>query len=98
MAICGVLKDGVWVDNPSIVKEEFRVHYQSLFSKQIGPRPLPDPLHFSTLSDVQIHFLQAPFTREEIKKAVWDWGSSKAPGPDGFSFAFMKRYWDIFGG
>ncbi|GKE33037.1 RNA-directed DNA polymerase, eukaryota, reverse transcriptase zinc-binding domain protein [Tanacetum coccineum] len=26
---------------------------------------------------------------EEIKEAVWDCGSSKAPGPDGFSFAFL---------
>ncbi|GJR02100.1 RNA-directed DNA polymerase, eukaryota [Tanacetum coccineum] len=32
---------------------------------------------------------------EEIKEAVWDCGSSKAPGPDGFSFAFVKKYWDI---
>ncbi|GJX81479.1 RNA-directed DNA polymerase, eukaryota [Tanacetum coccineum] len=32
---------------------------------------------------------------QEIKEAVWDCGSSKAPGPDGFSFAFVKKYWDI---
>ncbi|GJT97616.1 hypothetical protein Tco_1093134 [Tanacetum coccineum] len=30
---------------------------------------------------------------EEIKEAVWDCGSSKAPGPDGYSFAFVKKYW-----
>ncbi|GJX30552.1 RNA-directed DNA polymerase, eukaryota [Tanacetum coccineum] len=29
----------------------------------------------------------------EIKEAVWDCGSSKAPGPDGYSFAFVKKYW-----
>ncbi|GJR98974.1 hypothetical protein Tco_0271148 [Tanacetum coccineum] len=32
-------------------------------------------------------------TLEEIKEAVWDCGSSKAPGPDGYSFAFVKKYW-----
>ncbi|GKF78300.1 hypothetical protein Tco_0230770 [Tanacetum coccineum] len=32
-------------------------------------------------------------TLEEIKEAVWDCGSSKAPGPDGYSFAFVKTYW-----
>nr|GEV98806.1 putative RNA-directed DNA polymerase, eukaryota, reverse transcriptase zinc-binding domain protein [Tanacetum cinerariifolium] len=31
---------------------------------------------------------------EEVKNAVWDYGSSKVPGPDGFSFAFVKKYWD----
>nr|GFD46858.1 RNA-directed DNA polymerase, eukaryota [Tanacetum cinerariifolium] len=25
-------------------------------------------------------------TKEEVKKAVWDCGSDKSPGPDGFSF------------
>ena len=25
-----------------------------------------------------------------------DCGSDKAPGPDGFSFQFLKRYWDLF--
>ncbi|GKD20983.1 RNA-directed DNA polymerase, eukaryota, reverse transcriptase zinc-binding domain protein, partial [Tanacetum coccineum] len=31
---------------------------------------------------------------DEVKNAVWDCGSFKAPGPDGFSFAFVKKYWD----
>ncbi|GJX49843.1 hypothetical protein Tco_0276688 [Tanacetum coccineum] len=30
-------------------------------------------------------------TLEEIKEAVWDCGSSKAPGPDGYSFAFVNH-------
>ncbi|GKG12668.1 hypothetical protein Tco_0346905, partial [Tanacetum coccineum] len=29
----------------------------------------------------------------KLKEAVWDYGSSKAPGPDGYSFAFVKKYW-----
>ena len=40
-------------------------------------------------------FLDAPFKPDEIKQAVWDCGSDKSPGPDGFSFKFFKRYWDI---
>ncbi|GJV18221.1 RNA-directed DNA polymerase, eukaryota, reverse transcriptase zinc-binding domain protein [Tanacetum coccineum] len=32
-------------------------------------------------------------TLEEINEAVWDCESSKALGPDGYSFAFMKKYW-----
>lgn len=31
---------------------------------------------------------------EEVKRAVWDCGNEKAPGPDGFSFAFIKKCWD----
>ncbi|GJW25882.1 hypothetical protein Tco_0039693 [Tanacetum coccineum] len=35
--------------------------------------------------------LERQVTLEEIKEAVWDCGSSKAPGPDGYSFAFVKN-------
>nr|GEY36876.1 RNA-directed DNA polymerase, eukaryota, reverse transcriptase zinc-binding domain protein [Tanacetum cinerariifolium] len=30
---------------------------------------------------------------DEVKNAVWDCSSSKAPSPYGFSFAFVKIYW-----
>nr|GFA46989.1 RNA-directed DNA polymerase, eukaryota [Tanacetum cinerariifolium]GFA47533.1 RNA-directed DNA polymerase, eukaryota [Tanacetum cinerariifolium] len=32
---------------------------------------------------------------EEIKTTVWDCGSNKAPRPDGYSFLFIKRFWDL---
>ncbi|GJX62366.1 RNA-directed DNA polymerase, eukaryota, partial [Tanacetum coccineum] len=39
--------------------------------------------------------LEAEVSIEEIKKAVWDCGTDKAPGPDGFTFGFYKRYWGL---
>nr|GEX33257.1 signal recognition particle 19 kDa protein-like [Tanacetum cinerariifolium] len=36
-------------------------------------------------------------SNEEIKRAVWDCGIDKAPEPDGFTFGFYRRYWDIIG-
>ncbi|GKD62059.1 RNA-directed DNA polymerase, eukaryota, reverse transcriptase zinc-binding domain protein, partial [Tanacetum coccineum] len=38
--------------------------------------------------------LETPVSLDEVKNAVWDCGSSKAPDPDGISFAFVKKYWD----
>nr|GFA71003.1 hypothetical protein [Tanacetum cinerariifolium] len=32
---------------------------------------------------------------EEIKEAVWGCASSKAAGPDGFNFKFIKTFWDL---
>jgi hypothetical protein len=32
------------------------------------------------------------FTTKEIKDAVWDLGSGKAPGPDGFNISFIKHF------
>nr|KAJ0202709.1 hypothetical protein LSAT_V11C500285080 [Lactuca sativa] len=32
---------------------------------------------------------------EEIKKAIWSCGNDKASGPDGFTFKFLKEYWEV---
>ncbi|GJV29338.1 RNA-directed DNA polymerase, eukaryota, reverse transcriptase zinc-binding domain protein [Tanacetum coccineum] len=47
------------------------------------------------IDNIDRDYLKRLVTHEKIKEAVWDCGSSKAPGPDVFSFAFVKKYWDI---
>ncbi|GJV99434.1 RNA-directed DNA polymerase, eukaryota [Tanacetum coccineum] len=32
---------------------------------------------------------------DEIKKAVWECGLNKSPGPDGFSFDLFRKYWKL---
>ncbi|GKU95494.1 hypothetical protein SLEP1_g8850 [Rubroshorea leprosula] len=49
---------------------------------------------FKQISQADNKFLIAPFTEEEIRKVIWECDSSKAPGPDGFNFRFMKSMWD----
>lgn len=39
--------------------------------------------------------LQNPFLEEEIKKAVFDSYAEGAPSPDGFSFLFYQKFWDL---
>lgn len=41
--------------------------------------------------------LTAPFTGEEVKKALFQIGDLKAPGPDGMHAIFYKKYWDLLG-
>ena len=41
--------------------------------------------------------LLAPFSHEEIKKALFQIGGLKAPGPDGLHAVFFKRFWDLLG-
>ncbi|GKE37130.1 RNA-directed DNA polymerase, eukaryota, partial [Tanacetum coccineum] len=33
--------------------------------------------------------------QSSIKKAVWDCGTNKSQGPDGFTFEFYRKYWNI---
>jgi 23S rRNA U2552 (ribose-2'-O)-methylase RlmE/FtsJ len=37
------------------------------------------------------------FTEEEVKKALFQIGDLKAPGPDGLHFVFYKHYWSLIG-
>ncbi|GJY45892.1 RNA-directed DNA polymerase, eukaryota [Tanacetum coccineum] len=50
---------------------------------------------FKKLSSEQVDDLECDVTFDEIKKAVWDCGTNKSPGPDGFSFDFIRTFWDI---
>ncbi|GJZ72155.1 PDR ABC-type transporter family protein [Tanacetum coccineum] len=46
-----------------------------------------------TISIDQQTELEGAVSKEEVKKAVWDCGSDKSPGPDGFSFGFYRKFW-----
>jgi hypothetical protein len=41
--------------------------------------------------------LLAPFSHEDVKKAVFSIGDLKAPGPDGLHTISYKRFWELFG-
>ncbi|GJU60510.1 hypothetical protein Tco_1238276 [Tanacetum coccineum] len=53
---------------------------------------------FTSLHHDDANDLQRMPSSEEIRSAVWACGSDKSSGPDGFSFLFLKKYWDYFKG
>ncbi|GJQ96973.1 cytochrome P450 CYP72A219-like protein [Tanacetum coccineum] len=56
---------------------------------------LPSTPYLYRLNECDRALLETNVSIDEIKDVVWDCGSDKAPGPDGFTFAFVKRYWDL---
>lgn len=42
-----------------------------------------------------MHWLEEPFTEQEINNIVSNMPSHKSPGPDGFNTDFMKRCWPL---
>jgi hypothetical protein len=47
---------------------------------------------------VDMNFLlTSPFSREEVKDAMFSIGDLKAPGPDGLHAIFFKRFWNMLG-
>ncbi|GJX12486.1 RNA-directed DNA polymerase, eukaryota [Tanacetum coccineum] len=95
MAIRGVLAKGEWVVEPAMVKKEFFNHFSNRFAAPVSPK-ISIQLQFpKCLYLDQNEALERTATFDEIKKAVWDCGTNKSLGPDGFSFEFFRRYWDI---
>nr|GEX00744.1 RNA-directed DNA polymerase, eukaryota, reverse transcriptase zinc-binding domain protein [Tanacetum cinerariifolium] len=84
--IQGVMVDGMWVDSPNKVKKEFLDHFNNQFYKPDERKAtlqmeFPKQIH----SDQQRE-LESEVSNDEIKKAVWECGTDKSPGPDGFTF------------
>ncbi|GJT17786.1 RNA-directed DNA polymerase, eukaryota [Tanacetum coccineum] len=89
--------DGEWVDEPNRVKEEFRSHFAMRFQAPVVNRSKLNFQFPKRLNSDQVAELENPITREEIRNAVWGCGKNKSPGPDGFTFDFFRKFWNIIG-
>nr|GEY62122.1 putative RNA-directed DNA polymerase, eukaryota, reverse transcriptase zinc-binding domain protein [Tanacetum cinerariifolium] len=94
-AIKGILKNGVWIDDPREVKHELYTHFCNRFSCTGASHPIIEDVDFKQISVEQQEFLECDLSNEEIKRAVWNYGSDRAPGPDGFTFKFFKTFSDV---
>nr|GFC98885.1 RNA-directed DNA polymerase, eukaryota [Tanacetum cinerariifolium] len=95
LCICGVLKDGMWIDNPVVVKKEFLKHISVRFQQPRRIRPVINIDFPCTISELKKNELEGDISYQEIKRAVWDCGIDKSPGPDGVTFGFIRRYWSL---
>lgn len=41
--------------------------------------------------------LDAPYTKDEVRRAIFQMHPYKSLGPDGMSPLFFQKYWDILG-
>ncbi|GJY98016.1 RNA-directed DNA polymerase, eukaryota [Tanacetum coccineum] len=92
-----VMVDDEWVDDPNRIKDEFCTHFAKRFH---DPGTSHCRLNFNfpnRLNTVQAVELEAPLSRDEIHKAIWGCRENKSLGPDGFTFEFFCKFWDVVG-
>ncbi|XP_022014567.1 uncharacterized protein LOC110914058 [Helianthus annuus] len=94
--IPGLEVNGRWETNPIIIKREVMGFFRYKFKESLCNRPKLVCYGLSTLNLVDAEGLVAEFSEQEIKRAVFDCGADKAPGPDGFNFRFIRHFWDLF--
>lgn len=93
--INGLTINGEWQTDPEIVKQEVFDLFSAKFSESMPVRPKFVSSLFKSLSQEESNNLELPFMIDEIKEAIWSCGGEKAPGPDGFTFKFLKNYWEV---
>ncbi|GJZ89579.1 RNA-directed DNA polymerase, eukaryota, reverse transcriptase zinc-binding domain protein [Tanacetum coccineum] len=82
----------------SLVPEVFVAHYESFLGTSTECDDLDtNGLFVKTVSDSSNTSMIASVTNAEIKRAMFDIGDDKAPGPDGFTSVFFKKEWDVIG-
>ncbi|GLU05147.1 hypothetical protein SLE2022_222630 [Rubroshorea leprosula] len=91
--IDGILGENGWVEEPDVVKEEAVKYFSNLFRGEKWRRPVLGGIQFRRISTIQREWLERPFTIEEIEEGLRSCDGSKAPGPDGFNFNFIKFAW-----
>lgn len=77
--------------DPNTIKKEAVNYFKGIFKEEYLSRPTFTELNFKTLSQEQNAMLTQKFSHEENDAAVASCDSSKAPGPDGFNFRFIKN-------
>ncbi|GKV01451.1 hypothetical protein SLEP1_g14002 [Rubroshorea leprosula] len=93
-AISGILGDEGWIEEPELVKAEAVKYFSELFHKDQWSRPVMGGIQFRKISAAQKEWLERPFPIEEIEEGLRSFDGSKAPGPDGYNFNFIKFAWN----
>nr|GFC08915.1 RNA-directed DNA polymerase, eukaryota [Tanacetum cinerariifolium] len=95
LAIRGIIVDGVWIEDPSIVKNEFLSHFRNRFDSPCTDRLTLNMEFPNILSYEQAQDLERVFLKDEIQQVVWDCSLDKSPGLDGFTFGFYRKFWSL---
>ncbi|GKD47523.1 putative RNA-directed DNA polymerase, partial [Tanacetum coccineum] len=90
----GLMVDGRWSEDPKEIKKGVLDYYKTMFTESAYVRPKLVTNGFKRITEEEAHRLEEKFTEGEVWMTVKNCGSSKSPGPDGFNFKFIKRFWD----
>ncbi|XP_071687629.1 uncharacterized protein [Rutidosis leptorrhynchoides] len=77
--IQGLMLDGVWEVEPGTIKSKFYEFYKAKFDEHCSGATFSHVDPYYKLSVDEANFLEREVDDAEIKRDVWDCGSSKAP-------------------
>ena len=78
-------------------KPHYGVFFKAFHLRNAQPNPKVLSLVVRKVTNEMNNELLAPYMEEEVRKALFDIGDLKAPGPDGLHAIFDKRFWSMLG-
>ncbi|CAM8965988.1 unnamed protein product [Rhodiola kirilowii] len=88
-----------WITDETEICEEAVAHFLNIFKPTYhgGIQEWQNSLDLieGSISSGSADFLSSSFSRMEVQNAMFQIGSTKAPGPDGFSALFFQENWDL---
>ena len=89
---------GVEISDPDELRALAKSFYENLYQSE-GVQNMEAVLEHvpRKVTAVMNTKLCAPYTTEEVKVALFQMFSTKAPGPDGFPALFYQNHWDFLG-
>nr|GEV86550.1 putative RNA-directed DNA polymerase, eukaryota, reverse transcriptase zinc-binding domain protein [Tanacetum cinerariifolium] len=94
-SIRGLMVNGVWCEDPKVIKMEMFRHHKNLFAKGSLARPTFCCDRIEKVTEVDARRLEREFSEKEVWEEIQGCGGDKAPGPDGFNFKFIRKMWEI---
>ncbi|XP_062089422.1 uncharacterized protein LOC133795953 [Humulus lupulus] len=95
-----VSETGQFVENFDEVVDHFLVHFRNALgnnSKTLGTIQKDCFIHGNILSlEHQLELIK-PFSKKDVKNAMFSIGSIKSPDPDGYGSGFFKAMWNEIG-
>lgn len=86
-----VISDRDMVDSVDEIKEAITIFFNLKFTEPGPTTPILEDFYFRTLGQIEVMYLEASFSVEEIKEAVWNCDGIKSPSPNGYNFVFIKK-------
>ena len=92
--IRGILRNGVWVEEPDMVKRAVFDHFCEVFTENHEELLFQfDSCIKKKLTSSDQEKLVRNFSLEEIEVALKESSDNRAPGPDGLNFKWIKSIW-----
>ncbi|KAL2922482.1 LINE-1 reverse transcriptase-like protein [Bienertia sinuspersici] len=93
-------RSGQLKDSPEDIQSAFVDYYSDLLGWKLGDREAVKTDIVSrgpVLTEEQKKRMTLPFSRREVKEAIFSIHGDKSPGPDGFGTHFYKHNWELIG-